>query len=128
MLVATDIAARGLDVAHLPLVVNYDMPMVAEDYVHRVGRTGRAGATGRAVSLATPADRELLRDVQRLLADPMEQVVVKGFEMSAAAIAAAVSAPSAGRPSGQRRPDRAPFRRAKTPARPFAQRRTRYAG
>ena len=128
VLVATDIAARGLDVAHLPLVVNYDMPMVAEDYVHRVGRTGRAGATGRAVSLATPADRDLLRDVQKLLTEPIEQVVVKGFEMSAAAYAAAASAPSPARPSGPRRNVSTPFRGAKTPSRPFAQRRTRYAG
>ena len=53
VLVATDIAARGLDVAHLPLVVNYDLPLVAEDYIHRVGRTGRAGLAGRAISFVT---------------------------------------------------------------------------
>ena len=56
MLVATDIAARGLDIVHLPLVVNFDMPLVPEDYVHRVGRTGRAGRNGRAVSLVTAAE------------------------------------------------------------------------
>ena len=60
MLVATDIAARGLDIAQLPLVVNYDLPLVADDYIHRVGRTGRAGHAGRAVSLVTGADRQLL--------------------------------------------------------------------
>ena len=67
VLVATDIAARGLDIAQLPLVVNYDLPQVAEDYVHRVGRTGRAGQNGRAVSLVTAEDRGLLRTIQRAL-------------------------------------------------------------
>jgi len=67
VLVATDIAARGLDIAQLPLVVNYDLPHVANDYVHRVGRTGRAGRPGRAISLVGAADRELLPAIQRLL-------------------------------------------------------------
>ena len=80
VLVATDIAARGLDVAHLPLVVNYDLPLVAEDYIHRVGRTGRAGVAGRAISFVTEADRQLLRDIQRLLPAPLEQVAVDGFD------------------------------------------------
>jgi ATP-dependent RNA helicase RhlE len=79
VLVATDIAARGLDIAQLPLVVNYDLPLVAEDYVHRVGRTGRAGRSGRAVSLVSPADSRLLRDIQRLLTSPLEPVAVQGF-------------------------------------------------
>src|SRR5689334_3148349 len=77
VLVATDIAARGLDIAQLPLVVNYDLPLVAEDYIHRVGRTGRAGVAGRAVSLVSPVDRELLRGIQRLLSDPIEHVNVE---------------------------------------------------
>jgi len=74
VLVATDIAARGLDIAQLPLVVNFDLPLVAEDYVHRVGRTGRAGLSGRAVSLVSAADTGLLRDIQRLVAVPLERV------------------------------------------------------
>ena len=82
VLVATDVAARGLDIAQLPLVVNYDLPLVPEDYVHRVGRTGRAGLAGRAVSLVSPADRDLLAAIQRLLPNPLEQVVVPGFEPS----------------------------------------------
>lgn len=84
VLVATDIAARGLDIAQLPLVVNYDLPLVAEDYVHRVGRTGRAGAAGRAISLVTTAERPLLRDIERLLSAPVEHVSIAGFETSAA--------------------------------------------
>jgi ATP-dependent RNA helicase RhlE len=82
VLVATDLAARGLDIAQLPLVVNYDLPLVADDYIHRVGRTGRAGLTGRAVSLVSSADRGLLRDIERLLPSRIEQVVVEGFEMT----------------------------------------------
>ena len=82
VLVATDIAARGLDIVQLPLVVNYDLPLVAEDYVHRVGRTGRAGLAGRAVSFVTASDGQLLRDIQRLLPSPVEHVVVEGFQTS----------------------------------------------
>ena len=83
VLVATDIAARGLDIAQLPLVVNFDLPLVAEDYIHRAGRTGRAGLAGRAVSLVSPADRDLLRDIQRLLPAPVEHVVLEGFPVTA---------------------------------------------
>jgi ATP-dependent RNA helicase RhlE len=84
VLVATDIAARGLDIAQLPLVVNYDLPLVAEDYIHRVGRTGRAGLAGRAISLVSASDWPLLRDIQRLLPEPLEQVVVEGFNAASA--------------------------------------------
>jgi ATP-dependent RNA helicase RhlE len=80
VLVATDIAARGLDIAQLPLVINYDLPLVAEDYIHRVGRTGRAGRRGRAVSLVSAADWRLLHDIQRLLPAPLERVAVQGFD------------------------------------------------
>jgi ATP-dependent RNA helicase RhlE len=79
VLVATDIAARGLDIAQLPLVVNYDLPLVAEDYIHRVGRTGRAGLSGRAVSLVSASEARLLRDIQRLLPAPLEQIALEGF-------------------------------------------------
>jgi ATP-dependent RNA helicase RhlE len=81
VLVATDIAARGLDIVQLPLVVNYDLPLVPEDYVHRVGRTGRAGLTGRAISLVSSEDHGLLRDIQRLLPEPMQQMSVEGFAL-----------------------------------------------
>jgi ATP-dependent RNA helicase RhlE len=83
VLVATDLAARGLDIAQLPLVVNFDLPLVAADYIHRAGRTGRAGLSGRAVSLVSPDDRSLLRDIQRLLPSPIEHVDVDGFAISA---------------------------------------------
>ena len=74
VLVATDIAARGLDIARLPLVVNFDLPLVAEDYVHRVGRTGRAGQHGRAVSLVSASEAGLLRQIQQVVAVPLELV------------------------------------------------------
>ena len=84
VLAATDIAARGLDIAQLPLVVNYDLPLAAENYIHRVGRTGRAGLAGRAISLVSAADRDLLRDIQRLLPAPVEHVRVEGFDVTSA--------------------------------------------
>jgi len=80
VLVATDIAARGLDIEALPHVVNYDMPHVAEDYVHRIGRTGRAGVEGEAVSLVSPEDRPLMAAIERLINRTVEQRVIEGFE------------------------------------------------
>jgi ATP-dependent RNA helicase RhlE len=74
VLVATDIAARGLDIPQLPLVVNFDLPLVAEDYVHRVGRTGRAGHPGRAVSLVSASDATQLRAIERIVAAPLQTV------------------------------------------------------
>lgn len=82
VLVATDVAARGLDIPSLPLVINFDLPMVAEDYVHRIGRTGRNGATGEALSLVSPDEAGLLRQIQRILKDDIEMVGVAGFEPS----------------------------------------------
>jgi len=82
VLVATDIAARGLDIDQLPLVVNFDLPMVAEDYVHRIGRTGRAGAEGLAVSLVAPEEGRLLRDIKRMLKQEIAVENIVGFEPS----------------------------------------------
>jgi ATP-dependent RNA helicase RhlE len=80
VLVATDIAARGLDIEALPHVVNYDMPHVAEDYVHRIGRTGRAGVEGEAVSLVSPEERPLLAAIERLMNRKVESRAVTGFQ------------------------------------------------
>ncbi len=80
VLVATDIAARGLDIEQLPLVINHDLPMVAADYVHRIGRTGRAGASGLAISLVSHEETGLLKDIQKILKDPLEIVPVEGYE------------------------------------------------
>ncbi|RDS85543.1 DEAD/DEAH box helicase [Dyella psychrodurans] len=83
VLVATDIAARGIDIDQLPIVINYDLPMVAEDYVHRIGRTGRAGADGMALSLVSHDESGLLRDIRKLLAQDIAINEVAGFEPSA---------------------------------------------
>src|SRR3546814_4261534 len=78
-MVATDVAARGLDIDNLPVVINFDLPMVAEDYIHRIGRTGRAGAEGLALSLVSSAEANLLRAIQRLLKTDLNLVDVPGF-------------------------------------------------
>ncbi|QTB36301.1 DEAD/DEAH box helicase [Burkholderia pseudomallei] len=80
VLVATDIAARGIDIDQLPHVVNFDLPNVPEDYVHRIGRTGRAGANGEAVSLVCVDEKQLLRDIERLIKREIPQQVIPGFE------------------------------------------------
>ena len=82
ILVATDIAARGLDIDQLPVVVNFDLPMVAEDYIHRIGRTGRAGAEGLAISLVSQDETGLLRDIRRMLKQEIAINPVSGFEPS----------------------------------------------
>ena len=79
VLVATDIAARGLDIEQLPQVVNYELPNVPEDYVHRIGRTGRAGSNGQALSLVCVDEQKLLRDIERLLKRDLPKVVVDGY-------------------------------------------------
>jgi ATP-dependent RNA helicase RhlE len=70
-LVATEVASRGLDIDQLPCVINYELPNVPEDYVHRIGRTGRAGASGVAVSLVSADERGLLKDIERVLGRPL---------------------------------------------------------
>ncbi len=85
ILVATDVAARGLDIKGISHVINFDLPSVAEDYIHRIGRTGRAGENGIAVSLVSPEDWGKLRDIERLTGRPVERSVVPGLEPAKAA-------------------------------------------
>jgi len=80
ILVATDIAARGLDIEQMPQVVNFDLPNVPEDYIHRIGRTGRAGATGQAVSLVSADEFQQLSDIERLIKQLLPRKLVDGFE------------------------------------------------
>jgi len=80
VLVATDIAARGLDIEELPHVVNYELPNVPEDYVHRIGRTGRAAATGEALSLVCVDEHKLLRDIERVLKREIPRIAIDGYE------------------------------------------------
>ncbi|HSO07343.1 MAG TPA: DEAD/DEAH box helicase, partial [Pelomicrobium sp.] len=83
VLVATDIAARGLDIEELPHVINYELPNVPEDYVHRIGRTGRAGVSGEAISLVSPDEHAFLADIEKLIKRRIERVEVPGFEPGA---------------------------------------------
>ena len=91
VLVATDVAARGLDIAELPCVINYDLPYNAEDYVHRIGRTGRAGASGDAISLYSDKDERQLIDIEKLIKHKFVPTQLAGF------------VPQVGRSSGERR-------------------------
>ena len=87
VLVATDIAARGIDIDQLPHVVNYDLPNVSEDYVHRIGRTGRAGSNGVAVSLVCVDEHQMLRDIEKLIKQKLPQEIIAGFEPDPNAVA-----------------------------------------
>ncbi|MDA7793338.1 DEAD/DEAH box helicase [Glaciecola sp.] len=102
VLVATDIAARGIDIDRLPNVINFDLPHVPEDYVHRIGRTGRAGATGHAVSFVTDEDTKQLKDIQNLIGKHIDVLEVKGLSVSGIA-QAALKAPKDKRPKKPRR-------------------------
>ncbi len=128
-LVATDIAARGIDIAQLPQVVNFDLPNVAEDYVHRIGRTGRAGAAGRAYSLVSADEIDHLRGIERLIRRKLPREEVPGFEpdhvvpeSSAAAPSGAPARPARKQNSSRRRPANAGGR-GKGEQRPGAPRR-----
>jgi ATP-dependent RNA helicase RhlE len=81
VLVATDVASRGLDIDQLPHVVNFELPQVPEDYIHRIGRTGRAGNVGEAISLVAPGEEGLLRNIERLLGRDIPYLHVPGFEL-----------------------------------------------
>ncbi len=85
VLVATDVAARGLDIDDLPLVVNYELPHTPEDYVHRIGRTGRAGASGEAISFVAPEEEKYLAEIERMLKKKVSVEYVDGFDAATAA-------------------------------------------
>ena len=104
VLVATDIAARGIDINELPHVVNFELPNVAEDYVHRIGRTGRAGTEGSAVSLVCVDENKLLHDIERLLKKEIEVLSMPGYEPDPSIRAEPILMRSAGARSGQRSP------------------------
>lgn len=105
VLVATDVAARGLDIDDLPYVINYELPHVPEDYVHRIGRTGRAGKQGNAVSLVSAAEVAYLVEIEKLIKRPIEQVEIAGFEPE----------PEFEYPPGQRRKRQTPVTVARAP-------------
>ncbi len=102
VLVATDVAARGLDIERLPHVVNYEMPHVPEDYVHRIGRTARAGHTGSAVSLVCIDEHSLLADIEKLLQLKITRQTIPGYEPDPRVKAEPVSKGRGQRPSGRR--------------------------
>ena len=93
VLVATDIAARGLDVDAVSHVINYDVPAVPEDYVHRVGRTGRAGKQGKAITIVTPIDELSMKAIERLIGQPVKRIVPEGFGGAAQASVASTGKP-----------------------------------
>ena len=108
ILVATDVLARGIDLDEVNYVVNYDLPTQAEDYVHRIGRTGRAGAKGRAISFVTPETQEALADIEKFTKREIPEVRIEGFDEEACAVAAAERATKA---AAKRDPDIAEAKR-----------------
>lgn len=104
VLAATDIAARGIDINELPQIVNFDLPNVAEDYVHRIGRTGRAGAAGHAYSFATVEDKKNISEIQSLIGEVIATEVIKGFEPHDKLPAVALKPLKAKRPKKPRKP------------------------
>ncbi len=102
VLVATDIAARGLDIDQLPHVVNFELPNVPEDYVHRIGRTGRAGNEGEAMSLVCVDEHKLLRDIERLLKTDIRKQVIEGYEPDPSIRAEPIQNGRRGKPAGPR--------------------------
>ena len=124
VLVATDIAARGLDIDRLPYVVNYELPHVAEDYVHRIGRTARAGQKGHAMSLVCVDEQKLLTDIERLLKCKIEKKVLPGYEPDPRIKAEPIQIGRSQRPGGRKSKSRKPARSATHNSRSQQQRRS----
>ena len=139
VLVATDVAARGLDIEDLPHVINFDLPNSPEDYVHRIGRTGRAGATGEAISLVSPEEHERLEAIEKTIRVTIPREMISGFGMDSRSVSSlvphaarddsrrensgdALSSPRRERPRDRERPRSAPVqgtRRGAAPADPI---------
>jgi ATP-dependent RNA helicase RhlE len=119
VLVATDIAARGIDIQQLPRVVNFDLPYVAEDYVHRIGRTGRAGEQGCALSLVSADEVVQLQKIEKLIKKSLRREEIEGFEPEHRLPTKLVKT------SGKRPPKKKPSK--KNPARPKSKRGARSA-
>ncbi len=120
ILVATDIAARGLDIDHLPHVVNFDLPNVPEDYVHRIGRTGRAGNEGAAISLVCVDEKKLLQDIERLIKKDLRKILIPGYEPDPSIKAEPIQKPRSG---GRKFPSRAPNNRRRSFCKPYSSQR-----
>jgi len=118
VMVATDIAARGLDVEGISHVINFDMPATADDYIHRIGRTGRAERSGDAFTLVTPDDRDMIRSLEKIIGTPLPRQTLEGFDYNAPAPVP----PAAARPQARRAPaDPAPHGNpTRRPAQPSA--------
>jgi superfamily II DNA/RNA helicase len=106
--VATDVAARGLDISDLPCVINFDLPYNAEDYVHRIGRTGRAGASGDAISIYSDKDERLLADIEKLIKQSIKRGELTGFNPAPARSSDSERRPPRRSEGGEARPVRAP--------------------
>ena len=122
VLVATDIAARGLDIDQLPHVVNYELPNIPEDYVHRIGRTGRAGNEGEAMSLVCVDELKLLRDIERLIKCEISKVIIPGYDPDPTIAAQPINKGRASKPrnaSKKTRKQTVPRRRSTQPS-PYA--------
>jgi ATP-dependent RNA helicase RhlE len=102
VLVATDVAARGIDVEEISHVVNFDVPNIPESYVHRIGRTGRAGASGQAIALCSPEERPFLADIEKLIKKTIPSIDVDGHEAPRPAMPGGGGAPRPASQSGGR--------------------------
>ena len=107
VMVATDIAARGIDISKISHVINFDMPDTAEAYTHRIGRTGRMENLGMAISLVTSSDLPMIRTIERLIGDPLERRKLEGFEEDAGELSRTPAATTKTKPA--RRTNQRPF-------------------